>query len=77
MVISPTVLYIEDVLDGVHTHPEDENHESNTSLVESPSHAQLPKKKGKCNFSEDLSALESLVALALASWINSSLFPRT
>jgi hypothetical protein len=49
MVISPAVSYVEEVPDGVHTHQEDENHESNPSSTEWPSHARLPKKKGKGN----------------------------
>jgi hypothetical protein len=49
MVISPAILYIEEDMDSVHTQPEDENHESNPSSMEWPSHARLPKKKGKGN----------------------------
>jgi hypothetical protein len=49
MVILPTISYVEEVSDGVHTHPEDENHESNHSSMEWPSHARLPKKKEKGN----------------------------
>jgi hypothetical protein len=49
MVISPAVSCIEEVPDGVHTHLEDKNHESNPSSMEWPSHTRLPKKKGKGN----------------------------
>jgi hypothetical protein len=49
MVISPTISYVEEVPDDMHTHPEDENNESNPSSMEWPSHARLPKKKGKGN----------------------------
>jgi hypothetical protein len=49
MVISHVVSYIEEVPDGVRTHREDKNHESNPSSIEWPSHARHPKKKGKGN----------------------------
>jgi hypothetical protein len=49
MVISPAISYVEEALDDVHTHPEDKNHESNPSSMEWPSHARLPKNKGKGN----------------------------
>ena len=49
MVISHAVSYKEEVPAGVHTHPEDENHESNPSSREWPSHARVPKKKAKGN----------------------------
>jgi hypothetical protein len=49
MVILPTVSYVEEVPNGVHTYPEDKNHENNPSSMECPSHARLLKKKGKGN----------------------------
>jgi hypothetical protein len=49
MIISLAVSYAEEDTNGVHTHPEDENNESNPSSMKWPSHAQLPKKKGKGN----------------------------
>jgi hypothetical protein len=49
MVISPTISYAEEDTNGVHTHPEDKNNESNPSSMECPSHARLPKNKGKGN----------------------------
>jgi hypothetical protein len=45
----PAVSYVQEDIDGVHSHPEDENQESNPSAREWPSHARLPKKKGKGN----------------------------
>jgi hypothetical protein len=50
MVISHVVSYTEEHTYGVQTHPEDENHESNPSSREWPSHAWVPKKKAKGNF---------------------------
>jgi hypothetical protein len=42
-----TVSYVQEDIDGAHSHPEDENQESNPSAREWPSHVRLPKNKGK------------------------------
>jgi hypothetical protein len=43
----PVVSYVQEDTNGAHSHPEDENQESSPSAREWPSHARLPKKKGK------------------------------